>query len=54
MSRRNFDDWFNTFRESINGFNYYTDFAKVYENAEKLKYELSILNLLVGSGDIET
>ena len=53
MSNRNFDDWLNTFRPSINGYGYYTDFAKVYENAERLKVEIHILNSLVGSSDIE-
>ncbi|MBQ6207384.1 MAG: hypothetical protein IJK52_09920 [Oscillospiraceae bacterium] len=43
MSNRKFDDWLNTFRPSINGYGYYTDFAKVYENAERLKVEIHIL-----------
>ena len=53
MSKRQFAEWFKTFRESINGYTYYTDFAKVYENAERLKVEINILNSLIGSQTIE-
>ncbi len=54
MSKRNFTTWLSTFRPSINGYGYYTDFQKVYENAEKLKIEIHILNSLVGSKQIES
>lgn len=53
MSSRNFSDWLNTFRASINGYSYYTDFQKVYENADTLKVEISILGSLIGSNSIE-
>lgn len=53
MSERTFTQWLSTFRRSINGYNYYTDFEKVYMNAERLKIEINILNSLVGSKDIE-
>ena len=53
MNNRDFKDWLSTFRKSINGYGYYTDFATVYEKAEKLKIEINILNSLVGSNDIE-
>ncbi len=53
MSLRNFSDWLNTFRASINGYGYYTDFEKVYENANSLKIEISILSSLIGSKNIE-
>mgnify|MGYP004637928751 FL=1 len=53
MAKRNFDEWLGTFRESINGFKYYTDFETVYKNAEKYKIELNILNSLVGSQTIK-
>ncbi|MCD8311619.1 MAG: type II restriction endonuclease [Firmicutes bacterium] len=53
MSKRIFSEWLNTFRKSINGYDYYTNFPKVYENAERLKIEINILNSLVGSSDIE-
>ena len=42
MQKRIFNDWLATFRPSINGYGYYTDFAKVYENAERLKIEINI------------
>lgn len=54
MSSRNFSDWLNTFRASINGYGYYTDFKKVYENADALKVEISILGSLIGSKNIES
>lgn len=54
MSKRKFSEWFKTFRQSINGYGYYTDFAKVYENAERYKIEINILNALVASKDIES
>lgn len=53
MNNRNFTEWLATFRPSINSYGYYADFEKVYENAEKLKIEINILNSLVGSKDIE-
>lgn len=42
-----------TFRASINGYDYYTDFVKVYQNAENLKIEINILNSLIGAKNIE-
>lgn len=53
MSKRVFSHWLATFRTSINGYGYYTDFAKVYNNAARLKIEINILNALVGSRNIE-
>ncbi len=50
---RNFDEWITTFRDSINRYDYYTDFAKVYANAAKLKVPIYILNSLVCSENIE-
>ncbi|MBR1647233.1 MAG: type II restriction endonuclease [Selenomonadaceae bacterium] len=50
---RNFNEWLATFRDSINRYDYYTDFAKVYENASKLKVQIYILNSLVCSENIE-
>lgn len=50
---RNFEEWLKTFRDSINDYDYYTDFAKVYEHAEKLKPEIYLLNSLVGAKNIE-
>ena len=51
---RIFEQWLATFRPSINGYDYYTNFTKVYENARRLKIEICILNSLVGSKNIET
>ena len=53
MSLRIFEEWIKTFRKSINDYNYYTDFQKVYANVEKLKIEINILNSLVGAKNIE-
>lgn len=53
MYERKFSDWLATFRPSINGYGYYTDFERVYENAERLKVEINILNSLVGAHNIE-
>lgn len=53
MSKRIFTKWLSTFRQSINEYGYYTDFEKVYVNAERLKIEINILNSLVGSKNIE-
>ncbi len=53
MSKRVFKEWLSSFRKSINRYDYYTDFEKVYENAEQYKVEINILNSLVGSNDIE-
>ena len=32
---KNFEEWLKTFRESINNYDYYIDFKKVYENIKK-------------------
>ena len=53
MHTRTFSGWFATFRSSINGYGYYTDFKQAYLNAECLKIEINILNSLVGSENIE-
>ena len=53
MNNRSFENWFLTFKKSINGYRYYTDFEKVYRNVDKLKVQIHILNSLVGSKDIE-
>src|SRR5690554_2031766 len=50
---RNFEEWISTFKKSIADFKYYVDFDKVYENVDKLKVELNILNSLIGSENIE-
>lgn len=50
---RDFNEWLSKFRMSISGYEYYIDFNKVYENVDKIKVELNILNSLVGSKNIE-
>lgn len=51
--KRNFLEWFGNFKESIADYNYYIDFRKVYNNVDKIKIELNILNSLLGSQNIE-
>ena len=51
--KRNFNEWFKTFRTSIATYNYYVDFEKVYSNVDAIKVELNILNSLIGSKNIE-
>ena len=51
--KRNFDEWFDTFTDTIASYDYYVDFDKVYMNVDALKVEFSILNSLIGSKDIK-
>lgn len=53
MKKRNFEQWLSTFRKTISGYDYYVNFEKVYKNAKRLKVEISILNSLIGSKEIE-
>ena len=53
MRNRTFNEWLKTFRKSINGYDYYTDFSKVYANVERLKIEINILNSLICSKNVE-
>lgn len=50
---RNFEEWISNFEDSIASWKYYTDFDKVYNNANKIKKELNLLNSLIGSKNIE-
>lgn len=50
---RNFEEWLLNFDDSIASWRYYTDFDKVYNNANKIKKELNLLNSLIGSKNIE-
>ena len=54
MSKRNFQAWLDSFRESIAGYSYYADFPKIYANVEAIKVELNILNSLIGSRNIKS
>nr|WP_302685620.1 type II restriction endonuclease [uncultured Ruminococcus sp.] len=53
MMKRNFDEWLSEFRGSIANYDYYIDFNKIYNNINKIKVELNILNSLIGSNNIE-
>ena len=53
MAKRNFIDWFRTFRPSIATFSYYADFPKISSNVDAIKIELNILNSLIGSKNIK-
>ncbi len=50
---RDFITWLGTFRDSISDYSYYVDFEKVYENVDKIKVELNILNSLIASNNIQ-
>ena len=50
---RDFNTWLKTMRPSINGYDYYIDFEKVYRNVDDIKVELNILNSLIGSTNIK-
>lgn len=51
--KRDFSKWLTTMKDSVASWTYYTDFKKVYENVNKIKIELNILNSLIGSKNIE-
>ena len=51
---RDFNTWLGQMRSSINGYNYYVDFPKVYSNVDSIKIELNIMNSLIGSKNIES
>jgi len=51
--KRKFNEWIATFRESIAGYDYYTDFQKVYANVDAMKIPLNIMNSLIGSKNIK-
>ena len=50
---RDFNEWLGKMRQSINGYNYYVDFEKVYANVDAIKVELNIMNSLIGSKNVE-
>jgi len=50
---RNFNDWLSTLKPCISDYAYYIDFPQVYQNVDKIKIELNILNSLIGSKTIE-
>lgn len=50
---RSFNSWLGKMRSSINGYDYYVDFPKVYANVDAIRIELNIMNSLIGSKNIE-
>lgn len=50
---RDFNLWLSQFRESIADYQYYVDFDTIYQNIDKVKSRLEILNSLVSSSNIE-
>lgn len=53
MANRDFETWFLTMTDTIATWTYYTDFKKVYKNADSIKVELNLLNSLINSKNIE-
>lgn len=53
MAKRDFNTWLSTMKDSVATWTYYTDFQKVFDNVQKIKVELNILNSLIGSKKIE-
>lgn len=51
--KRNFKNWYATMRDCINGYPYYVDFKKVYQNVSKVRRELALMGSLIGSKNIE-
>ena len=50
---RDFNSWLGKMRASINAYDYYVDFPKVYANVDAIKIELNIMNSLIGSQNIK-
>lgn len=51
--KRDFNEWFDTFTDTIASYDYYVDFKKIYANVSDMKVELNILNSLIGSKNIK-
>lgn len=52
--RRNFNQWLATMKPCINRYDYYVNFESVYNWVSQYRTELSIMNSLIGSADIES
>lgn len=52
MEKRDFNEWFSNFTDTIATWKYYTDFDKVYRNTNGIKDELNLLNGLIGVENI--
>ena len=51
--KKTFDELMNSLRETISGYDYFTDFNKVFENVKHVEVELNILNYLIGKDDFD-
>jgi type II restriction enzyme len=51
--KRDFEDIMKNLKETIADYSYYTNFKKVFENVNKYKVELNILNSLIGSSNMK-
>ena len=53
MANRNFEDWLDSFKDSIYNYSYFVNFNKVYTNVASCRKELEYFNCLIGSENIE-
>ena len=51
--KRDFGKWLSTFTDTISNHEYFVDFNKVYNNVNKYKVQLNILNSLIGVKNIK-
>ncbi len=51
--KRDFSEVIKNLKSTISSYDWYCDFKKVLNNVEKYKFELNIINTLVGSSNIE-
>ena len=49
--KRSFDEVIGSLRETISGYDFFTDFEKVFKNVKEIEVELNILNYLIGKVD---
>ena len=50
---RKFEEWIEQFNDTIQDYDFFVDFEKVYNNVNKIEKELNILNSLIGDENIE-
>lgn len=50
---RKFEEWIEQFNDTIQDYDFFVDFEKVYHNVNKIEKELNILNSLIGDENIE-
>lgn len=49
--KKSFDEVIGSLRETISGYDFFTDFEKVFKNVKEIEVELNILNYLIGKVD---